>query len=141
MLGLVLVLVSLAACEPSGAPSASKPFQSVQSAATPAPVVDDRKAVLQRTIEIAPLAPYWHSKSPVHAAKSETVNDAPVISVSGTPVVWDGDEKAFTFTKVELSTARARVEFSLRREGVTGYAVLSKNDGQWTVDEKSVAEH
>jgi hypothetical protein len=150
---VVTCLLLLVACDPKGeAPLAPVPPSSASVAvappatATPAPSTADRFSILQKTIDLDRLRPYWHpevpTRMPLHVLKNEVVADAPALTLFGAPVVYVDDRttRPFELTKLALTETSARVDFTYPREGVVGHAVFEKGPNGWTLIDRNVAE-
>jgi hypothetical protein len=111
-----------------------------------APSAADRVVILQKTIELDRLQPFWHpevpTRLPLHVLKNEVVADAPALTLFGAPVVYveDRSTRPFELTKLEITESSARVDFIYPREGVAGHAVFAKEASGWKVVDRRVVE-
>lgn len=121
---------------------------------------NDRETLLQKTLEIDALAPYWHDKTTAFTiASSEVVVDRPRLTMFGAPVSYVGAPDAaaagrrgacsstkepslcsFRFTKLMISEPRAAVDFVYPREGLSGHVDFERRPEGWVVARRSVAE-
>jgi hypothetical protein len=119
---------------------------------TPVPLPADVLAkLLQKTLDLDRIAPFWHSdlpgRDPLRVAKNGVVADTPSLNMFGSPVVWSDratlEQKKlpyFEFTKIESSATKARIEFAYPVEGVVGHVVFKKRFDAWQLEEKEVSE-
>jgi hypothetical protein len=141
----------------SAPPAASPPAPA--EVATKAPeqgatsfTAGDRAKLLQKTLDLDLLAPFWHApkggRPVLRVVRGEAVEGEPPLSLSGERVVYvdraaarAGGGRYFEFTKLEPGPDRVRVEFRYPSEGVIGHVVFRRAGGDWAIDEKQVAEH
>ncbi len=112
---------------------------------------DQRKALLQKVLDLDLLAGYWHrdrpGRDPLRVAQSDIVKGNPRLSMFGADVVYAGKDELkrskapyFEFVKLSSSATRTRIEFRYPVEGVVGHVVFEKRSGSWSMADKSVAE-
>lgn len=130
------------------------------TATTTTATANDRATLLQKTLEVDALAPYWHDKTSAFTiASSEVVVDRPPLTMFGAPVSYVGAPDAaaaarrgacsstkepslcaFRFTKLTINEPRAAVDFVYPREGVSGHVDFERRPEGWVVARRSVAE-
>lgn len=109
---------------------------------------DDARTLVERTLDLDLLAPYWHSDKPGRAPLrviETTTTGRPELRMFGDPVRWItraeiGGAAYFEFTTIEARTRRTRVEFAYPIEGVKGEIVFRKRGDQWSIESKRVSE-
>jgi hypothetical protein len=127
-----------------------------------ADVLDDGGAValspaelarlLQKTLDIAPLAPFWHpdkpNRDPLRVVRRTAIAGDPALSMFGSKVEWidragatSGGKPYFEFTRVQSTARRVLVEFRYPVEGVTGSVTFQKRGDDWLMADAHVAEH
>lgn len=151
----------LTACNPKS--DASQPQQ--RSSAAPGPqgpatasvatlasamlTPNDRVTILQKTLDLDRLKPFWHpelrGRVPLAIAKNSVVTDSPPLTAFGAPVVFvDGSTRGpFELAKLEVVSTdplRARVDFTYPQEGVVGHALFESRRGTWMAIEAVVRE-
>lgn len=110
-----------------------------------------RAELLQKVLDLAQLAPFWHSdlpgRDPLRVLENDIVKDAPKLSMFGNPVVYVARSEAeqkklpyFELTRLESGATKTRIEFRYPVEGVVGHAVFVKRGESWFLEEKEVAE-
>jgi hypothetical protein len=119
---------------------------------TPVPLPSDVSAkLLQKTLDLDLLAPFWHSnlpgRDPLRIAKSKAATGTPELSMFGSKVVWadkaELDKKKlpyFVFDKLESSATKVTIEFSFPPEGVHGSVMFKKRFDDWQLEQKQVYE-
>lgn len=131
-------------------PSSAPPEATSEPDAGGAFSAADCAEILQRTLDLDLLAPYWHAerrgRSPLSLLRSSALCGQPALVCRGVPVVWTSTREreerrlAFEVTRMEVSRERARVEFSYPVEGVVGGAAFERRAGAWVLVDKRVAE-
>lgn len=111
---------------------------------------DELTQVLQRTLELDALVPYWHrelpGRVPLRVARTDANRAVTRLTMFGSPVIWleaehiKAGRPIFEFTAIEATVAKVTVQFRFAAEGVVGKAVFEKRGREWLVVEKSVAE-
>lgn len=106
--------------------------------------------LLQQTLDIDTLAPFWHSnlkgRDPLRVARENVPNGAkltmfgnPVKLVSRATALGD-KQPYFEFARITSSATKTTIEFSYPVEGVVGKTVFEKHGNDWRLVEKDVAE-
>ncbi len=107
--------------------------------------------LLQKTLDLDLLAPFWHSekpgRDPLRVLQTDAVRAAPKLTMFGNQVTYVTRDQAstdkkpfFDFYRVTSSSTRVTIFFRYRVEGVVGKTLFKKRGGEWTLDEKHVGE-
>lgn len=110
-----------------------------------------RTKLLQQTLDIDKLAPFWHSnlkdRDPLRVVATDVVPPGAKLSMFGNPVTLVpratalSDKKPyFEFARVTSSATKTTIEFNYPVEGVVGKTVFEKHGDDWRLVEKEVAE-
>lgn len=147
----VLMLGALG-CTPSAPPPSTSSAPASPTAPAPAPPTDaELTALLQRTLDHAKLAPFWHAelpgRRPVRLVKNEATRRATGLVLHGEPVqvlaLADLEAQQLPYLdvhEVRASPARVTVVFRYPIEGVVGEVAFTKQGGAWVEAEIHVAE-
>jgi hypothetical protein len=106
--------------------------------------------LIKQTLDLAELAPYWHSdkpgRDPLRVVKHPALGDPPKLKMFGDPIVWIDAAAAkdgapyFELTSIQATSRRVLITFAYPVEGVRGSAEFAKRGDQWSLDTHSVAE-
>jgi hypothetical protein len=152
---------------PTPTPSQAPPPTAASASAAVAPqptelTSAERTLLLQKTLDLDALTPYWHDKSAgFRIAESDVVKDKPTLSMFGSAVVYiaapdmaklsrrgactetrEPSLCSFRFTKLVLKSDRTViVDFEYPREGVVGHVSFEHDSKHgWVVANRTVAE-
>jgi len=116
------------------------------------PLPDDVRAkLLQKTLDLDLLAPFWHrdqpGRDPLHVIENDVTKGRPALSIFGSPVVYvtraEAEKKKlpfFEYTSLASSATKTTIELRFPPEGVVGKVVFLKRFDDWQLEEKHVAE-
>lgn len=117
-----------------------------------------RAKLVERTLDLDALAPYWHpdrpGRDPLRVITNGIVEGTPEIRMFGSKVVYlegaqaeiaraqvaKGGKPFFELTKLESAGRRVRIEFRYPVEGISGHVLFRKRGDDWVVADKRVVE-
>lgn len=109
-------------------------------------------ALLERTLGLDLLSPYWHvdqpHRDPLRIVPHDLLGGAPPkMKMFGSPVQWIGRETAqkdglpyFELTSIRATARRVTIEFRYPVEGIHGAVEFARRGDRWELEKKSVVE-
>lgn len=104
--------------------------------------------LLQRTLDLDVLSPYWHpdrpGRRPLTILRTEAVVGTPALSIFGYPVryaeIGEAQGPVFEFAAMESTARRVVVRFRFAPEGLEGEARFRRHLDTWQLESRSVRE-
>jgi hypothetical protein len=108
-------------------------------------------SLLQRTLDLARLAPFWHAdlpgRRPLRIVRNDIVGDATGLKMFGVPVELVERAAAvrdtlptFEFTSLQPGVDAVTIGFRYPVEGVVGQVVFRKRGAEWIEERVELAE-